>query len=306
MEGIFGLWKEAGMTSHDCVFKLRKILHLKRIGHAGTLDPGVAGVLPIAVGPATKLVEYLQDSGKTYEGKILLGKSTTTEDAEGEVVAATFLTAPPEASAVDDVLASFNGWVTQIPPMYSAVKVNGKRLYEYARQGLTVERPERQVWIEKFVRTSEIVYDETAGTAEFAFQVICGKGTYVRTLAVDCGVKLGVPSHMSHLVRTSSGGFQKADCFTLAEVAAAVAQDPTGHFMQPLGYGVKDFPRLDLTPELFQRTNNGQVLTASELGLSTTPPLIALFYQDELVSVYQVHPAKPNCYKPQKVFRKEG
>ena len=143
MNGIINLKKEAEMTSHDAVFKLRKILGTKKIGHGGTLDPDVVGVLPIAVGKATRMVEFMQDEGKVYEGEITLGYSTTTEDASGEIVDETPVLAPLDEKLVDEAIASLTGPITQIPPMYSAVKVNGRKLYEYARAGQEVERPER-------------------------------------------------------------------------------------------------------------------------------------------------------------------
>ena len=183
MNGIINLKKEAGMTSHDAVFKLRKILGTKKIGHGGTLDPDVVGVLPIAVGKATRMVEFMQDEGKVYEGEITLGYSTTTEDASGEVVAETPVLSPLDEKLVDEAIASLTGPITQIPPMYSAVKVNGRKLYEYARAGQEVERPERQVTIYQFERTSPISYEDEL--ARFTFRVKCSKGTYIRTLSVD-------------------------------------------------------------------------------------------------------------------------
>ncbi len=131
MDGILPLWKERGMTSHDCVFKLRKILHTKKIGHGGTLDPDVEGVLPICVGKGTKVIEYMVDSGKTYEGEITLGFATTTEDVSGEIVEKKPVTTPLSTEQIDQAMAEMTGEITQIPPMFSAVKVNGKRLYEY-------------------------------------------------------------------------------------------------------------------------------------------------------------------------------
>ena len=305
MEGILGLWKEPGMTSHDCVFKLRKILHTKKIGHSGTLDPAVAGVLPICIGQATKMVEFLQDSGKIYEGRVRLGFSTTTEDAEGEVVERVAVHTPPTEAAVDAAMAMLTGTITQVPPMFSAVKVNGRRLYEYAREGLVIERPARHAQIDSFVRTSPVIFYAESATCEFSFTVACGKGTYVRTLAVDLGQKLGYLAHMSHLVRTKSGGLTQADCLTLAEVREKMDAETLAPHLQPLAFAVSDFPRLDLTPEIFAMVNNGRPLTPSELGVTELGAPVALFYQNELVSIYQVHPTKENLYKPQKVFRKE-
>ncbi|EHL2530630.1 tRNA pseudouridine(55) synthase TruB, partial [Listeria monocytogenes] len=151
MNGIIPLWKERGMTSHDCVFKLRKILHTKKVGHTGTLDPEVEGVLPICIGRATKLAEYVTDEGKVYVAEITLGKSTTTEDATGETVMTKEL-ADISADELQAALTKLTGKITQIPPMFSAVKVNGKKLYEYARAGIEVERPSRQVDIYSLTR----------------------------------------------------------------------------------------------------------------------------------------------------------
>ena len=206
MNGIINLKKETGMTSHDAVFKLRKILGTKKIGHGGTLDPDVVGVLPIAVGKATRMVEFMQDEGKVYDGEITLGYSTTTEDASGEVVSETPVLSPLDEKLVDEAIASLTGPITQIPPMYSAVKVNGRKLYEYARAGQEVERPERQVTIYSFERTSPISYEDKL--SRFTFRVKCSKGTYIRTLSVDLGEKLGYSAHMSHLTRTSAAGLQ--------------------------------------------------------------------------------------------------
>ena len=154
MEGIIPLWKPRGMTSHDCVFKLRKILHTKKVGHSGTLDPDVDGMLPICVGKATKVIEYLQESNKEYEGEVTLGFSTETEDVSGEVVAVTPVFAALTTEEIDAAMATFSGEITQIPPMYSAVKVNGRRLYDYARAGEIVERPKRKAMIHSYERTS--------------------------------------------------------------------------------------------------------------------------------------------------------
>ena len=242
MDGIINVKKEAGMTSHDVVFKLRKILGTKKIGHGGTLDPDVVGVLPIAVGKATRMVEFMQDEGKIYEGEITLGFSTTTEDASGEIVEQTPVEAPLDAAEVDRMIAQMVGEIEQVPPMYSAVKVNGRKLYEYARAGEEVERPVRQVTIYEFTRTSEIGYEE--GLARFRFRVKCSKGTYIRTLSVDLGQKLGYAAHMSHLTRTSAAGLLLADALTLEEVAEKVAQGDLS-FLHPLEIGTGDLEKVD-------------------------------------------------------------
>lgn len=158
----------------------------------------------------------MTEAGKVYEGEITIGFSTTTEDASGEVVQTTPIT-ELDGATVDQAMASFEGEITQIPPMYSAVKINGKKLYEYARAGEEVERPQRQVKITEFVRTSPIELEN--GTARFTFRVACSKGTYVRTLSVDLGVKLGFASHMSALRRTASAGLTLDSSLTLSQIS---------------------------------------------------------------------------------------
>ncbi|WP_086348155.1 tRNA pseudouridine(55) synthase TruB [Candidatus Enterococcus clewellii] len=304
MDGILPLWKEKGMTSHDCVFKLRKILHTKKIGHGGTLDPDVSGVLPICIGKGTKVIEYMVDSGKTYEGEITLGFSTTTEDVSGEIVEQEKLSQPFSLEEIDQAMAQMTGEITQVPPMFSAVKVNGKRLYEYARNGEEVERPQRTAMIYSFERTSQPVFDMEQGTQSWSFKVVCGKGTYVRTLSVDTGKVLGVPAHMSELVRTGSGGLNKEQCVTLAEVAEKMEQEAIKDVLLPIEVAVSGFPKFDLTDEQYSRVKNGVFLSQKELGLSEPlESLIALYYQGLVVSLYQQHPEKSGVLKPSKVLR---
>jgi len=290
INGIINLKKEAGMTSHDAVFKLRKILHEKKIGHGGTLDPDVVGVLPIAVGKATRVIEYMTEAGKIYRGQICLGYSTTTEDASGERLETT----PVSDVAVEEVdlaLRSFIGEITQIPPMYSAVKVNGKRLYEYARAGQTVERPERHVTIHDFKRTSPLEFKDDC--CYFDFEVACSKGTYIRTLSVDLGKKLGYASHMSYLEREASAGLRLENALTLAEITDKVALEDFS-FLLPVEYGVMDLPRVDLTEDQKIEISFGR-----KIALDRKDEQLAGFYEDKLVAILM---PRDDLYKPHKVF----
>ena len=291
MNGIINLKKEAGMTSHDAVFKLRKILGTKKIGHGGTLDPDVLGVLPIAVGKATRMVEFMQDEGKVYEGEITLGYSTTTEDASGEVVAETPVLSPLDETTVDEAIASLTGPITQIPPMYSAVKVNGRKLYEYARAGQEVERPERQVTIYQFERTSPISYESEL--ARFTFRVKCSKGTYIRTLSVDLGKKLGYAAHMSHLTRTSAAGLQLEDALTLKEIAEKVEAGQLD-FLHPLEIGTGDLVKVILTPEEATEVRFGRFIELDQIDQE-----LAAFEGDTLLAMLE---KRDKLYKPRKVF----
>ena len=291
LSGIINLKKEAGMTSHDAVFKLRKILKEKKIGHGGTLDPDVTGVLPIAVGKATRLIEYMQEEGKIYEGEITLGISTTTEEASGEVVEVTPVSPDLSQEMVDQAMAAFVGQVVQIPPMYSAVKVDGRKLYEYARAGQEVERPKRTIEINSFERTSPLVAE--GDLVRFTFRVKCGKGTYVRTLSVDLGAKLGYASHMSKLERTGSAGLALDDALTLAEISDLVEKEDFS-FLRPLELGIGDLPTVELTSEQVTEVSFGR-----RISLNSRADLLAAFYQGKLVAILE---RRDDLYKPRKVM----
>ena len=300
MDGILPLWKEKGMTSFDCVFKVRRLLQTKKVGHSGTLDPEVDGVLPICVGKATKVVEYLLESNKVYQGEICLGISTETEDAHGEIVKQEAIMIPFTIEEIDAMMETFKGEIIQIPPMYSAVKVNGKRLYEYARKGETVERPERRVKIYEFKRTSTPVYDEATKTQKWKFEVSCSKGTYVRTLAVDLGEKLGVPAHMSQLTRIKSGPFVSEQCVTLSQLEALVEQNQAQSVLRPLEEVFETYPRVDVPEEFITKVKNGVILTTAELPQVIEPS--TFYIEDELIALYGPHPEKKGLLKPIKMF----
>ena len=291
LSGIINLKKEAGMTSHDAVFKLRKILKEKKIGHGGTLDPDVTGVLPIAVGKATRLIEYMQEEGKVYEGEITLGFSTTTEDASGEVVEVTPVSPDLSQEMVDQAMAAFVGQIVQIPPMYSAVKVDGRKLYEYARAGQEVERPKRTIEISSFERTSPLVAE--GDLVRFTFRVKCGKGTYVRTLSVDLGAKLGYASHMSKLERTGSAGLTLDDALTLAQISDLVEKGDFS-FLRPIELGIGDLPTVELTSEEVTEVSFGR-----RIYLDTDADLLAGFHQGKLIAILE---RRDDLYKPRKVM----
>jgi len=303
MNGILPLWKEKGMTSHDCIFKLRKILGIKKIGHAGTLDPDVEGVLPIAIGKGTKVVEYMMKTEKTYTGEVTLGYSTTTEDLSGATVDQRAVTSKLSSSEVDKKMNEMIGDIVQIPPMYSAVKVKGKKLYEYARNNEYVERPSRIVHVESFNRTSELFYDKQHNTVSFSFKVDCGKGTYVRTLAVDLGEKLGYPSHMSKLTRTKSAGLEKKDAVTLDEVEEAFNNDIFSECLKPIETVFEGFNSYYLSTSEWNKVKDGALLDLKDYENISFPSVF--YYNNLAVAVYDIHPNKPNLLKPKKVLRIE-
>ncbi|WP_110929456.1 tRNA pseudouridine(55) synthase TruB [Bacillus massiliglaciei] len=304
MEGILPLFKPKGMTSHDCVFKLRKILKTKKVGHTGTLDPDVTGVLPICVGRATKIAEYITDAGKTYEGEVTLGYSTSTEDSSGEIIDQVTLSEPVYRSQILQVFESLTGVITQTPPMYSAVKVNGKKLYEYARAGIEVERPSRQVTIHELT----LMDDRERFTGEsisFRFRVKCSKGTYIRTLAVMMGEMLGVPAHMSDLIRVESAGFSLEDCWTIEEAASMAEIGKIDELLLPLERGLIHLPKIYINDTLAKKVLNGAVLEQTDKMAFGEEPFVIMDSAGKALAIYQLHPTKEGLIKPVKVLAQQ-
>lgn len=302
-QGILPVNKPRGLTSHDVVFKLRKILKMKKIGHTGTLDPEVDGVLPICLGSATKVSDYIMEMGKTYVAMVTLGYSTTTEDQTGDVLEREHIKKGElTADEVDATLQQFQGLITQIPPMYSSVKVKGHKLYEYAREGLTVERPSRQVRIDRIERTSDLRFNE--GVCEFVITVTCGKGTYIRTLATDIGRAMQLPAHMSRLTREMSGGFKLEEALSLDEIQTQVEQDSLQSSLYPIEYGLKGLPQIQIQDEqLKQRILNGQKLNKQQLNFPNDSLAVMMDAStDRALAIYMPHPDLPAEIKPKKVF----
>ena len=249
--GILVIDKPAGWTSHDVVAKLRGILHVKRIGHAGTLDPMATGVLPVFVGRATRAVEFAAEREKEYIAGLRLGVVTDTQDCTGT----TLETHPVEVTRdqVEAILDRFRGDLQQIPPMYSAVKKNGRKLYELARRGVEVERQPRPVTIHRLE-----LLDQVSPT-DYTLRVLCSKGTYVRTLCHDMGQALGCGGTLFSLRRTRSSGFTLEDAVTLEDVAAAA--DPAA-LLLPVDAYFSGYPVLQLQNEAEEkRIRNGNSLT---------------------------------------------
>ncbi|WP_026689857.1 tRNA pseudouridine(55) synthase TruB [Alteribacter aurantiacus] len=298
-EGIVPLWKKRGKTSFDCVRQMQRLFETKKVGHTGTLDPDVEGVLPICIGRATKLVEYMTAEAKEYEGEATLGYSTTTEDVSGETVEKKGVLDTIGEHEVDNVLKELQGTIKQTPPMFSAVKVKGKRLYEYARQGIEVERPSREVTIYHLERTSPVTHEDEL--VRFRFRVTCSKGTYVRTLAVTMGEKLGYPSHMSDLTRTASGAFTKEQCLTEEELAQMKESGTLSDALYPFEHALKNWPSLTIDEETEAKVMNGAVIP---LPKTMDESRFTLYNQHgECLAIYQKHPNKAGMMKPEKMLK---
>lgn len=252
INGIVNIYKEKGYTSHDVVAVLRKVVGQKKIGHTGTLDPDATGVLPVCLGRATKVCELLTDHDKTYEALLLLGKTTDTQDISGEVLEERDpgdLTEEEVRSCIE----SFIGEYDQIPPMYSALKVNGKKLYELAREGKTVERKSRKVQIHG-IRILEM------NLPHVRMEVDCSKGTYIRTLCHDIGEKLQVGGCMEELERTKVGRFLKEDAVTLDEVRQKMEQREGAELFTPLDQIFAELPAVTVTDAKAWMSYNGNDL----------------------------------------------
>ncbi len=299
MNGVLVLNKPKGLTSHDCVFKIRKILKTKKVGHTGTLDPEVTGVLPICIGNATKLVEFLTAEKKTYIADITIGFSTTTEDQTGETVEKNEISEVIKVANIQDVLTKLTGEIKQTPPMYSAVKVNGKKLYEYARAGVEVERPTRTVTIHeiKLLQAEELY--EPQDTITFTIQVTCSKGTYVRTLAVAIGELLGYPAHMSKLQRTASGKFSLEESITLEKLQQLSEENRVNEILIPMENALSGLPTLEINDTLAEKVLNGALLPLPEIPFDE---LLAVMHNHKCIAIYMKHPTKKGLMKPKKVF----
>ena len=248
LSGIINIYKERDWTSSDVVVKLRHMLKIKKIGHTGTLDPAAEGVLPICVGRATQLSDYIMDKTKTYEAELILGKVTDTQDVTGNIIDENDPNVSTEQLAV--VLNSFVGEIQQIPPMYSAIKHNGKKLYELARNGITVERTPRTVNI----YSVELLHCGTDN--RYIIRVKCSKGTYIRTLCHDIGQALGCGACMGRLVRTACDNFVLDKSLTIDEVGELIAKGDFS-FISDFEQAVSKFPVVHINKEFAFHFLNG-------------------------------------------------
>ena len=262
MDGVLIIDKPAGVTSHDVVARTRHILHERRIGHTGTLDPFATGVLVLLAGKATRLAQFLSDVDKEYEAIIRLGYATDTGDRTGTPVPG------PEGNPhhwteeeIEAALQPLRGEIDQVPPMYSAKKVQGKKLYELARRGETVERKPVHVCIHEFeaIRPDgQLIKDNLDGTFDFHARVSCSSGTYVRTLAEDFGKRLYVGAHLAELRRTRVGDFEVAQAITLDQLKIHVGEESLGTVMLPLNAALSRLPFVHLSAEDVRRANHGR------------------------------------------------
>ena len=294
--GVINVYKEAGYTSHDVVARLRGILKQKKIGHTGTLDPAAQGVLPVCLGQATRLCDMLTDKSKTYEAVMLLGTVTDTQDTTGTVLETHPVTVSEEE--VRKAAESFIGDYSQVPPMYSALKVDGKKLYELARAGKEVERAARPVKILSLVVTR-------IELPRVWMQVSCSKGTYIRSLCADIGEKLCCGGTMQSLVRTRVGEFRLADALTLAQLQELRDTERLEEALLPTDRIFSDFPMLHVEEKWRKLIDNGNAFYPGQTVEQTTHPAgewVRIYREDDsFVGIYAYDETK-EWYKPVKVF----
>ena len=273
--GILIIDKPTDWTSHDVVAKLRGILHEKRIGHAGTLDPMATGVLPVFVGRATRAVEFAAEREKEYLAGLRLGQVTDTQDVTGS----TLSTAPVSVTRedVEKILAQFLGDIRQIPPMYSAIKKEGKKLYELARRGQEVERQPRPITI------YELELLDQLSPTDYTLRVKCSKGTYVRTLCHDIGQMIGCGAHMGLLLRAQTGAFTLDDAHTIEEIAAC---GDLSQMMTPMDRPLAHLPRADVLTRAERFVRNGNALNRNEIrGEIPQGAPVRLYLRDQLAGI---------------------
>lgn len=259
LDGVLNIYKEKGFTSHDVVAKMRGILHQKKIGHTGTLDPDAEGVLPVCLGQGTRLCDMLTDHSKAYRAVLLLGVDTDTQDISGQILEKRPVEENPEQ--VLEVIKSFIGPYDQVPPMYSALKVDGKRLYELARAGKTVERQARPV----------VIHDITVESIELprvTMTVSCSKGTYIRTLCHDIGEKLGCGGCMEALMRTRVGRFELKNSISLSELEKIRDAGCLGEYLVSVEEMFLDQPRANALPEADSLVHNGNPVKPESVSVA--------------------------------------
>lgn len=286
MNGIILVNKEKGMTSHDLVAKIKRIMKVKKIGHAGTLDPLATGLLVVMINEATKLSNYLMEEEKTYQAEIIIGVGTDTEDSDGNIIDRKVV---KEIDNVDQVLKSLIGKQEQVPPMYSAIKVDGKKLYELARAGQTIERNSRTIEIYDLKRISEIEYFNEY--VKFSFIAEVSKGTYLRSLCVEIGKRLGYPAHMNNLNRITSGALHIDDSATIRDIELG------NYRLISMVDSLRKYPIISVSEALKNKILNGVALGLTELNSKDN--LVVLVFKNELLAIYRLEKGK---YRAERVW----
>ena len=307
MDGVLIIDKPAGWTSHDVVARVRRLLQTKRVGHTGTLDPFATGVLVVLVGRATRLAQFLVNSEKEYEATIRFGYATDTGDCTGERLAATSFVKAWSEDEIESALASLRGRIEQVPPMYSAKKIKGQKLYELARRGVEIERQPVPVHIHRFEAQSvngTLLQTNVDGTVEINARVRCSAGTYIRVLAETMGERLGAGAHLARLRRTRAGTFSIEDAVTLNELQRIVEAGESERIIISPDAALSHLPFVHLTAGQAQRAQDGVAARIEASQQIDVPDGAHVRMRDEwgnLIAI-GVYSATSACVKPRVLF----
>ena len=297
MDGILNINKATGMTSHDVVARIRKILRQKRVGHAGTLDPAASGVLPICIGQGTRVAEYLSESGKAYHAEIVFGAVTDTYDSEGSILR-TASTAGLSLPRIEAALVSFLGSQMQMPPRYSAIKLQGQPAYKRVRAGEEITLAPRPIKVTRL----EIL---SWASPHLSLAIECSKGTYIRSLAYDLGEQVGCGAYLGALMRTRSGPFLLAESITLEQLAEAVDTSTIQQYLFPPDRVLQDYPALILDEATAERVLHGNSFHYDLEEGAAIPELARVYDQDGHFVAIAVWDADMGMWQPKKVFTRE-
>ena len=293
MNGIIVINKEKGMTSHDVVNQVRKIFKTKKVGHLGTLDPNATGVLAICINDATKLVQFLLEHNKTYIARVCLGKKTDTYDLDGTIISSVKVE-KIDVTKLDDIIKNFIGKQLQVPPIYSSIKVNGKKLYEYARNNEKVNILPREIEVYKIKRISELVYENECCFFDLYLEV--SKGTYIRSLCLDIGAKMNIPSSMAEVCRIKLGNFDIKDSYTLKDISEG------NYRLITMTESLNDLPFFS-SEEVIKKAKFGMKIDVKMIleNLIDKPKKIAIGEKNELIAIYELT-SDLNYYKAVRVW----
>lgn len=276
MDGVINLFKPKGMTSHDAVNVIRKILKTNKIGHTGTLDPNASGVLPICIGKATRIVEYLHELDKEYIAELTLGVMTDTQDSEGRVLACSDKVV--DEKRIYDVMEKYKGDLIQIPPMYSAIKYKGKKLYELAREGKTIDRQPRNIRIyeQKILNINDC--------KSIIFYVRCSKGTYIRTLCNDIGLDLGTYGYMSFLIRTGVGNFKISDSYSI-EYINTIGKDNVDKILIPIDKALNHLDEFIVEEKFYNKLINGNMIEVKPTNINFLNDNLKIYCKNRFIGI---------------------
>lgn len=279
MDGVINFYKPAGMTSHDAVYFFRKLLNIKRVGHTGTLDPNATGVLPICIGKATRVSEYLLDVEKEYICELTLGASTDTLDADGVIINTSDLKVSKQE--IESRFSKYRGTISQTPPMYSAIRINGKRLYELAREGIEIERKNRDVNIYKLdimnIKENNRIF----------FYTKCSKGTYIRTLCDDIGRDLGTYGFMSYLIRVGVGNFKLENSYSM-DYLKTLSKESIEQLIIPMDIAIEHIDKITVPDNLYNKLINGVKLSMGKNPSMANDTAFRIYCLDKFIGIGKI------------------